>query len=178
MKQFYAGIGSRETPEFIKTQMRALAIRLAQFNLCLRSGGADGADSAFEAGAKIGGNMEIFLARHQAHISARKRAEQSVIDHHPAPDLLSGYSRELMIRNYYQIMGDQSEVNPSLFVLCWTPDGTESVTTRNTGGTGQAIRIAVHHRIPVFNMKKVDAILRLREFLKERGFPVKEPATK
>lgn len=43
---------------------------------------------------------------------------------------------------------------PAAFVLCWTPDGAERETTRDTGGTGQAIRIAVASGVPVVNMAR------------------------
>ena len=37
-------------------------------------------------------------------------------------------------------------------MLCWTPDGAETETGYNTGGTGQAIRLAIQQGIPVINM--------------------------
>jgi predicted Rossmann fold nucleotide-binding protein DprA/Smf involved in DNA uptake len=48
---YYAGVGSRETPAHVCKQMTELAKRLESFGLTLRSGGAKGADKAFEAGA-------------------------------------------------------------------------------------------------------------------------------
>ena len=41
---------------------------------------------------------------------------------------------------------------PSEFVICWTPDGSEGTTTRETGGTGQAIRMAKKRGIKVMNL--------------------------
>lgn len=46
----YAGIGSRETPEHILSIMRHIGAYLASEGWVLRSGGADGADTAFEVG--------------------------------------------------------------------------------------------------------------------------------
>ena len=37
---------------------------------------------------------------------------------------------------------------PSDFVLCWTEDGEAS------GGTGQAMRIAAAHGVPVYNLQR------------------------
>ena len=55
---FYAGIGSRKCPPEILFLMTASAEKLAQRGYTLRSGGASGADSAFEAGAT---RKEIYL---------------------------------------------------------------------------------------------------------------------
>jgi predicted Rossmann fold nucleotide-binding protein DprA/Smf involved in DNA uptake len=57
--KYYAGIGSRETPKDICLYMTAIAKRLASLGYTCNSGGADGADSAFERGAVI--NRQIFL---------------------------------------------------------------------------------------------------------------------
>jgi hypothetical protein len=56
---FYAGIGSRQTPPDILAQMTRYAKRLQELGWVLRSGGAHGADTAFEHGA--GDMKEIFL---------------------------------------------------------------------------------------------------------------------
>lgn len=49
----YAGVGSRETPPQVLAVMRSAARVLASRGWILRSGGALGADSAFEAGAGL-----------------------------------------------------------------------------------------------------------------------------
>jgi hypothetical protein len=41
-------------------------------------------------------------------------------------------------------------------VLCWTPDGAIDKTGKKTGGTGQAIRLAVAHGVPVYNLARPD----------------------
>ena len=59
----YAGIGSRETPIEIQSKMSKVAKMLEEKGYTLRSGGADGADFAFEKGlAKTSKNKEIYLA--------------------------------------------------------------------------------------------------------------------
>jgi predicted Rossmann fold nucleotide-binding protein DprA/Smf involved in DNA uptake len=50
MKIYYAGIGSRETPDSVLENMKILATYLAKKGLVLRSGAASGAGSAFEEG--------------------------------------------------------------------------------------------------------------------------------
>lgn len=46
----YTGIGSRETPYEIQDLMKRIAFKLAENGWLLRSGGAEGADTAFENG--------------------------------------------------------------------------------------------------------------------------------
>ena len=58
----YAGIGSRNTPENIQAIMTKLATKLESLGWVLRSGGADGADSAFELGVLSHQNKEIYTA--------------------------------------------------------------------------------------------------------------------
>lgn len=151
MTKFYAGIGSRETPERVLNQMNAIAIMLQQDGWTLRSGGAVGADTAFERGAGV--RKEIFYAR-DADAAAMNLAEQ----YHPAWHRCSSYAQKLLARNGFQILGHDLKT-PSRFVVCWTKDGGPS------GGTGQAIRVAMAHDIPVFNLQRASAEGKLRDFL-------------
>jgi hypothetical protein len=149
--KYYAGIGSRETPYHICKMMTAIAKRLSSLDYICRSGGADGADDAFEIGAEY---KQIFLpwdgfngrtANGTSYI-VPSYIEEYVFKYHPKPDRLSAAGKKLMSRNTYQILG--SDLNtPVEFVLCWTKDGLAS------GGTGQAIRIAKDRKIPIFNLK-------------------------
>ena len=50
--KYYAGIGSRETPQEFLEFFVKLARFLYSKGYTLRSGGADGSDKAFEIGAK------------------------------------------------------------------------------------------------------------------------------
>ncbi len=148
--RIYAGVGSRKTPPDTLKEMTRIASVLAKEGYTLRSGGAMGADSAFEAGANNA--VEIFVANDaMGDLDAMALMEE----YHPAPRALqSNYVRHLMARNGYQILG-RNLVAPVDFVLCWTPDGADGAdipTSRASGGTGQAIRIAAGHGIPVINM--------------------------
>ena len=59
---YYAGIGSRETPTEILKLFEKVGYFLAKKNFILRSGHAPGADISFERGAdKANGKKEIFL---------------------------------------------------------------------------------------------------------------------
>ena len=150
MKKAYAGIGSRKTPAHILDEMRGVGFCLGVLGWTLRSGGARGADEAFEQGCdEVRGLKEIFYARdaNAPAIAIAKRV-------HPMWYKLGAYAQKLHARNCFQILGANLN-SPSSFVLCWTPDGANGVsvaTSRDSGGTGQAIRVAAAHLIPVINM--------------------------
>ena len=170
MSKFYAGIGSRETPEDFLRLFRSVAKHLAQNNYTLRSGGADGADLAFETGCrKVDGPMEIYIPwpgfnNNLSPLSnipdwAFKLASQT----HPAWERCSQGGRKLHARNCMQMFGQDGNT-PVDFVICWTPHGSGS------GGTGQALRLAKQQHIPVFDAGKYtqmeDAYIALKNFIK------------
>jgi len=154
MAKYYTGIGSRQTPFQILASMTWVAKRLRTgYDFILRSGGAAGADSAFELGAAD--KKEIYTA----HSDIPDWAMKSVEQFHPRPDLLNNYVKRLHARNALLIFGEQGPEGPrenwSRFIICWTPGG------RITGGTGQGLRIAQHYDIPVFNMADPKILARL-----------------
>ncbi len=161
----YAGIGSRGTPPEVLEKMTLLASRLAVMGYTLRSGGAEGADKAFEAGA--GTMKEIFLGSDKT--GPRELAIAREI--HPSPYALDrtrnpGFVWNLMARNTNQVFGRELDA-PVDFVICWTADGIEhhSDRTRATGGTGQAIEMASRKGIPVINMASEGWKNRLKDLL-------------
>lgn len=175
MTLYYTGIGSRETPKDIMEQMRTWAKQLSEAGYTLRSGGADGADTAFEVGCReASGNMEIFLPwkkfnkNPSPHYEIPKSAYTLAQKFHPAWFALSPAAHKLMARNIQQVCGKNLD-SPSQFVICYTSDGCESHSTRTqkTGGTGQAISVASELMIPVFNLKRKDASDNLTKFLEE-----------
>ena len=87
---------------------------------------------------------------------------------HPAWDYLSQGPRALHARNTGQVLGKDLQT-PVQFVLCYTPDGVESENkiSKNTGGTGTAIRVADRFNIPVINMYNDNWLERLKEFVKK-----------
>jgi hypothetical protein len=147
--RYYAGIGSRETPTSLKPTIERIVKRLNELGYTLRSGGASGADSFFEEHAD---KKEIFLPWKNFNGNSSNLFNLSVdaykmaAKHHPAYEKLSVGARKMMARNCYQVMGEDLHT-PIEFVICWTKDGKAS------GGTGQAIRIAEHWQIPVWNLK-------------------------
>lgn len=159
----YAGIGSRGTPNKILIKMSEEARKLQAEGYILFSGGASGADSAFHYGSK--GYARIFLPSAKFNgwradgeefidctkLSNWKKAKEIAREFHPNWFALSPFAKNLMGRNSYQILGPSLD-EPVDFVLCWTPDGSIGKnTSRDTGGTGQALRIAYDFGIPITN---------------------------
>lgn len=172
MNKFYAGIGSRLTPPNILKTMKELAGAYALNGWVLRSGGATGADTAFEQGCKEhNGKCEIYLPwpgyndNLSEYANPPVEAFYAALDFHPNSSAIMKNDAvwKLMARNVQQILGEDLQQPLSRFVLCWTPDGAErgEDTTVKTGGTGHAIRIATVFNIPVFNLKNNDALYRL-----------------
>lgn len=129
--------------------MFQIAQDLALEGYILRSGGAKGADQAFELGA--GTFKEIYTPDNVCD-----RALQIAAEVHPTGKgffKLKPYTQRLLARNVYQVLGRTLD-NPVDFVICWTPDGCENHSTRSkqTGGTGQAIALASMLDIPVYNL--------------------------
>lgn len=150
--KYYAGVGSRSTPYRMCHFMTQVASWMQEKGWTLRSGGADGADTAFERGV-TGTNKQIFLPwsgfnKNRSNLYTMPReAFQTVDQFHPAPHRLSPAGRKMMARNACQVLGPDLNTY-SRTVLCWTPGGL------GDGGTGQAIRIARHYEISVHDLGK------------------------
>jgi hypothetical protein len=144
--KFYTGVGSRKTPNDILLLMHDIAHKLCLNYYTLRSGGADGADGAFAAGA--GGNKQVFYAW-----DATQEAMELASKFHPAWNKCSKFAKKLHGRNSFQVLGKNLS-NPSEFLICWTPDGctTHASRTIKTGGTGTAISIANAYNVPIHNL--------------------------
>lgn len=156
----YAGIGSRNTPKQVLRQMIQVGQVLGNMGFVLRSGAADGADAAFEAGANsVGGATEIFLPWYKfaGHDSPLCKPSDKSFDYartcHPAYKKLNSKAQHLIARNMHQILGADL-CTPVDLVICWTKDQCESHKQYSieTGGTGSAISCASRNRIPVFNL--------------------------
>ena len=157
MPRFYAGIGARATPPEVLSLMTRVAFALLKRGYVLRSGHAIGADCAFERGA--GEAAEIYLPAtgwrgsastfHKGTMGGEVwgRARAIAAAHHPAFAQLSPFVQDLHTRNVFQVLGASLD-SPVEFVLCWTADGEAS------GGTGQALRIAATHSVPIFNLQR------------------------
>ena len=167
---YYAGIGSRNCPENIANAIDKISGILAKKGFILRSGGAGGCDEAFEIGCdKFGGKKQIFLPwknfnNNKSTLYTQPAwAEEVAFYFHPYINQNSKQSIiKLMSRNSMQILGpDNKENEHSKFVVCYTQDGEDS------GGTGQALRIAKSFHIPVFNLYHKNSLQDLKRMVTE-----------
>lgn len=165
--KYYAGIGARDTPEYVQEYFYRLGAFLGNKEFVLRSGAAQGADKAFEIGCdKVNGYKEIYLPWGRFEKSDSKlivsnpKAYDIAESFHPYWQNLSDGARKLQARNSHQVLGYDLET-PSSFVLCWTKDG------KGQGGTGQALRIANHYKVPIFDAGSHESIEEIKAELKK-----------
>lgn len=164
----YTGVGSRKTPPPMLVLMEALAADLRERGYTCRSGHAEGADMAFEAGAR--GQMELYLPwasfngppLHKPDLLMKDpdpAARDIAMTVHPAWGRLGWGGQSLHARNVHQVLGPDLvdrcgdpltptsvPATPSEFLLCWTMGG------RVTGGTATAIKLAQKYGVPVYNL--------------------------
>jgi hypothetical protein len=176
--KYYAGIGSRETPDDVLELMYELAGDFYNRGWTLRSGGAPGADQAFEWGAADqyvydnGWNCaEIYLPWPSFEKNNRSWIHPRLMEpgpgaagiaqiYHPRFKYLSYGEKKLMARNTHQVLGPNLEnIVPSNLVLCWTKGA------KGGGGTGQAIRIANAWEIPVYDLEDPKTLEIIMEIL-------------
>jgi len=150
----YAGIGSRRrTPDYILNMMTILASKLEEKGYTLRSGHAQGADRAFEAGVIDNEHKEIFTAK-----DATPQSIAMASRYHEFWDNCDAYEKKLHGRNPMIILGKKFK-EPVKFVICYTPDGKFS------GGTGLAMKIAEAHKILIFNLFYKSVRERIEKFI-------------
>ena len=179
--KIYAGIGSRETPTEILSMMHDCAMLLAHDGYICSTGACVGADQAFATGANAAnGNIYLHLPWHSYEkqwidsLSIRnlklfvlkksdREAHNSVAMYHPNYESLLKNNKfgviALHARNY-NILFLPQQVD---FIICWTKWGKIS------GGTGQAIRIAIDNHIKVFNLGDISCFNLFQFKLEERN---------
>ena len=157
-------VGSRKTPLETLSLMTAIAYKFVKWGYGFRSGGADGADTASEQGARKA--IAEGAPAHLVNIFYAKDATPAAMEiagtYHPMWNakrkdgslVVSDYARKLHGRNAFQVLGRNLN-NPSIGLICWTPDACECHKERTirTGGTGTAISIADAYEVPIANLK-------------------------
>lgn len=156
-KLIISGIGSRQTPNNILKEMIQVGAYIRSFGGWVRSGHADGADLAFELGAKDHAIVYLpypnFNVKKDKELLGRAKVinegdnailDESVMLYHPAGDKLSVAAINFMRRNCAQVLGANTS-QASDAVVCYADP-------EKLGGTGQAMRIAAAYNIPVINM--------------------------
>jgi hypothetical protein len=172
----YTGIGSRKTPANVLKLMQAIGFRLGSLGIRLRSGGAEGADSAFEVGARRaitehhGPEPLIFLPypgfRGKSRITfapnsqIHKEATRIIRDLHPAWDRCSDFAKKAHTRNAFQILGSDLR-KPSQFLVFYAEVSRGEIQ----GGTRTAVILAKKLQIPCFNLFYSSTKPELKAFL-------------
>lgn len=163
MSKIITGVGSRTSPKDALEKIGQIARHFAQQGYTLRSGGANGADLAFENAYRSEGRsdqMEIYLPWEGFNGSSSElygvcpEALKLASTIHPAWNACSDAAKRLHARNCYQVLG-RSLDRPSDLLVCWTPPGS-------TGGTRTAIVLAERHGVPVYNLGVEGDLDRLR----------------
>ena len=171
----YAGVGSRRTPPDVLRAMSDIAQSLGEAGVALSTGGADGADRAFETGAlrtdapitvhtpwpgyngyRPGRDPETDID--VVHPSSTEtlqghRYADLAQEHHPYWNRCSRGARALFLRNVSILAGaldDDGENLPVRAVIAWTPNGLP--VGREAGGTGHTLRTAASLDIPCINL--------------------------
>jgi len=156
----YTGIGSRACPEDVFKQLAHIGQVLAFKGYTLRSGGAEGADSAFEFGHGCNNNIprpkEIYLPWKGFNNNSSTLFLNSTTTPitfsiasqiYPNWEEASHAVKCLHARNVQQILGNMCD-SPTSFVVAWT-DRPEKQGPR---GSNFALFLAKQKKIPTFNL--------------------------
>jgi hypothetical protein len=175
--KYYAGIGARKTPNEILDFQCKIATRLEKDGWLLSSGGAEGADDAFESGVQEISDHRIIIPKNgfngkhandgyinfgSATQLIKNQCDALASTIHPVWNSLPRWMKNLHSRNVMEILGPELD-SPVKFVLYWAPEDSYGVAK---GGTRTAVVLAQRLGIPTFNMLHADVIERLeRKYL-------------
>jgi hypothetical protein len=174
--KYYAGVGSRKTPYPMLMLMHALADKFEDQGYTLRSGGASGADTAFQEGVK-GSAKEIYLPwkgfnklkddpeNNQIVITNHplfEEAQEKAKSYHKKWDELKPFIQNLHTRNLFIVLGDDLNT-PCEFMVCWAPWYGKGPLVQ--GGTGVAVRMARDNEIPVYNLLHEEHLKRMEKIV-------------
>jgi hypothetical protein len=193
-KGWYAGVGSRETPEEILELMRRISVALYAQGFALSSGDAEGADTAFYEGALLSPHFHtlgarIYLAwngvRNRYHdpknyffdaskFATWETANSIALEARGSWEGMGRGGIAMHTRNVFQIMG-ACLTDPVRSIVYWgKPVGK---TEKVKGGTNTALQLAikcgVKNRI---NLYTEEGMERATKFLDHRGNELKRAA--
>ena len=156
----YTGIGARDLPEEMYREFVYIGQRLAFKGYTLRSGGAEGADSAFEFGHMCNNNIpqpkEIFLPwkgfnNNPSPYFITKANQDKLFsiasEIYPFWENAKHSVKCLHARNIQQVLGEEPGISPITdFVVCWTNRPEEQPR-----GTCFALHIAKKYGVKKYN---------------------------
>jgi hypothetical protein len=159
-------IGHRDSPPEILEMIEKIAEFFAKKGWILRSGGADGVDSAAERGAdNADGKKEIYLPwkGFNGSESSLQWSQLNWLEaekHHPNWAGLKMSVKQLHSRNMAIILGLDNKT-PSDLIIAYTRNGEE------VGGTATGLRCGRAHEIKMFNLGQKTGLSNLRKFCKK-----------
>lgn len=177
---YYTGVGSRETPIKICHMMKEVASSLEKLGYKLRSGGAKekvknrhrtdigSADKWFEKGVKNSNNKIIYTVENfdysEPNFSMCKNELLSIFDKKGKLESYTNYVQILLIRDMNQVLGSvKTDLIKSKFLICYTKH--EDYYEDDLGGTRFAVRCALKHNVPVFNLVNPEHVKRIEKIL-------------
>lgn len=171
-KKYVTFVGSRQTPSAVITQATKVLFEYLCLGYVIRSGNATGLDSIVTTYCsekereiylpyedfnykQFGKSMNNAFLPNQEYWPNYQHAIELVYQYHLLHNAVPKEHMKYLARDVYEVLGIDLKT-PSEKVICWTPDGAETTAecTRQTGGTGMAIRIADAFGIPVVNLNK------------------------
>lgn len=168
----YAGSGNRDTPPEIQKEMTEIAIDLDQKGYTLRTNGGDIPGGAYELSGTTRTEFYLPWKKFNEKTSKYSKPSNEAFDlarkFHNSFDQLNDTVKALVATHCHVILGENLR-DPVRMVICWTPDGAESSKecTFRTGISNISIKIASSLQIPVFNLMKPNARIRLDLWLKQ-----------
>lgn len=187
---YWTGIGSRKTPDDIQLMMRLIAKQLTDMGWILRSGGAEGADTACYDGCFLSDNVQNALPNVYISWDGMDNHRETLFNdpgkgiynakQYPTWDAakeiafgIRGSFERLgwrgiahHTRNVFQIQGHDL-VTYTRFVLCWAEPRGKRNQVR--GGTATAVKLAIELGIEVINLYMPRGFNRGIDFLNLHG---------
>jgi hypothetical protein len=189
VSKWYTGIGSRETPQDIQAVMTDAAAELATLGWGLRSGGAVGADQAFEEGwwgHRQQKGIDYTANDYECYVPWWGYEGHEMSSHdgcninpeswpnyftatvmaallHPNWEACKQGAKKMHARNCYQVLG-KDLATPSKFVIGYAKTDKKGVPQ---GGTATAFKLAKTSGIEVFNLYIPEHLDRLKTFIGE-----------
>lgn len=182
-KSYFTGIGSRITPFEILNLMKLIGKKCCDLGLRLRSGNAEGADTAFYEGVllsqrfkEIGCSIYLPTGRFRGYTHSPEngffdstlfqdsysKAFELARQARGGFNGLSEFAIALQVRSVFQVLGSSLR-KPSLFLICWAPP---SGGNKVVGGTNTAVQIAHSYKIPVYNLFEERTFLYFSKWVK------------
>ena len=180
--KYFTLVGSRHISEKEYLTLFGLAKYFAQHGYILRSGKADGADTAGELGFREGTYLkpEIYipwknfkggsvLLGDEIVLPMPKETLEYVKKIHPAFDRLSQGALKLHQRNIHQVLGLDLHTPSEILIACADFKFDQYNIERVKGGTATAWNLAKEFNIPCINIRNRSKEEILTEFRKVYG---------